>query len=410
MKNIISDWNKIVWQQEKSIAGKCRKKLYSILTHNLAKQKLHIVSFDVPYPADYGGAIDVFYKIKSLANAGVDIYLHCFQYGRSRSAELEKWCAGVHYYQRNTGLQSLSFSLPYIVNSRRCDELLHNLVRIDAPVLFEGVHTCYLLSHPDLKSRTKIVRTHNIEHQYYALLATRTSNLLSKIYFLVEAKLLRRFERKLTEAQALLPISESDTTYFKGVYPQKQVVQAGGFHPFDKVVSKAGLGKYCLYHGNLSHPENIEVALFLIEQVFNDGDVPFIVAGKKPDQSIVDACAKHSNIKLLNDPSGAEMDDLIVNAQLHFMPTFQASGLKLKLLYALFSGRHVLVNETMVQGTGLSELCVVAGNHPDNLKQKILQLMTVEFSEIDIELRRSVLDVNYNNQKNAAKIMDILQA
>lgn len=376
----------------------------------MSEQKLHIVSFDVPYPADYGGAIDVFYKIKSLANAGVEIYLHCFQYGRSRSAELEKWCAEVYYYTRKTGLQSLSFSLPYIVNSRQSDELLHNLVCIDAPVLFEGVHTCYLLAHPDLKLRTKMVRTHNIEHQYYALLAARTSNLIRKIYFLAEGKLLRRFEQNLTDAQALLSISESDTIFFSGLYPQKQVAQVGGFHPFDKVVSKAGLGKYCLYHGNLSHPENIEVALFLIEKVFNDGDVPFIVAGKKPDQRIVDACAKNPNIELFNDSSEAEMDDLIVNAHIHVMPTFQASGLKLKLLYALFAGRHVLVNETMVQGTGLSELCVVAGNHPDDFKQKMLQLMTVAFGENDIELRRSVLDVNYSNNKNAKKIMDILQA
>ena len=28
---------------------------------------LHIVSFNVPLPADYGGIIDVFYRLKSLA-------------------------------------------------------------------------------------------------------------------------------------------------------------------------------------------------------------------------------------------------------------------------------------------------------------------------------------------------------
>ena len=28
--------------------------------------ELNIVSFDVPYPPDYGGVIDVFYKIKEL--------------------------------------------------------------------------------------------------------------------------------------------------------------------------------------------------------------------------------------------------------------------------------------------------------------------------------------------------------
>ncbi|MCX6283192.1 MAG: mannosyltransferase, partial [Bacteroidetes bacterium] len=43
------------------------------------EQHLHIVSFDIPYPPDYGGVIDVYYKIKTLSEAGVKIHLHCFE-------------------------------------------------------------------------------------------------------------------------------------------------------------------------------------------------------------------------------------------------------------------------------------------------------------------------------------------
>ena len=32
---------------------------------------LHLVSFDVPYPPDYGGVIDVYNKIKTLYQVGV---------------------------------------------------------------------------------------------------------------------------------------------------------------------------------------------------------------------------------------------------------------------------------------------------------------------------------------------------
>ncbi len=28
-------------------------------------EHIHLISFDVPFPADYGGVIDVFYKIKA---------------------------------------------------------------------------------------------------------------------------------------------------------------------------------------------------------------------------------------------------------------------------------------------------------------------------------------------------------
>ena len=32
---------------------------------------LHIVSFSIPYPANYGGVIDVFYKLVALHKAGI---------------------------------------------------------------------------------------------------------------------------------------------------------------------------------------------------------------------------------------------------------------------------------------------------------------------------------------------------
>ena len=43
---------------------------------NLSKQlnnKLHIVCFDVPFPATYGGVMDVFYKIRSLSESSLTL-------------------------------------------------------------------------------------------------------------------------------------------------------------------------------------------------------------------------------------------------------------------------------------------------------------------------------------------------
>jgi hypothetical protein len=66
-----------------------------------SEKKLHIVCHDVPWPADYGGVVDLFYKLKALHAEGVKIILHCFLYGeRSRQDELNKYCEEVHYYKR----------------------------------------------------------------------------------------------------------------------------------------------------------------------------------------------------------------------------------------------------------------------------------------------------------------------
>jgi len=56
----------------------------------MSDQHLHIVSFDIPYPANYGGVIDVFYKAQALTAKGVKVHLHCFEYNREHSKELKK--------------------------------------------------------------------------------------------------------------------------------------------------------------------------------------------------------------------------------------------------------------------------------------------------------------------------------
>ncbi len=79
---------------------------------------LHVISFDIPFPANYGGVIDVYYKLVWLHKLGLKIHLHCFEYGRAHSKELEAVCEKVSYYHRNTDLMSHISLLPYNVKSR----------------------------------------------------------------------------------------------------------------------------------------------------------------------------------------------------------------------------------------------------------------------------------------------------
>jgi hypothetical protein len=127
---------------------------------------LHIVSLDVPYPPDYGGMTDIFFRIKALYAEGVKIHLHCFDYGRGEHSQLNKYCNEVIYYKRKTALKSLSFKLPYIVKSRDNKTLIKNLLKDDYPVLLEGIHCTYFLFTGKLKNKKVFVRLHNVEFEY----------------------------------------------------------------------------------------------------------------------------------------------------------------------------------------------------------------------------------------------------
>jgi len=101
------------------------------------------------------------------------------------------------------------------------------------------------------------------------------------------------------------------------------------------------------------------------------------------------------------------MFDLIRNAHVNVLVTFQATGLKLKLLNTLYNGRFCLVNEKMLNGTGLNELCEIA-NTPGEQKEKLKVLFGEKFEGDEIMRRRKILDECYSNDKNAEWLIELV--
>ncbi|MBL7773632.1 MAG: glycosyltransferase [Chitinophagaceae bacterium] len=368
---------------------------------NSSNRKLHVVVFDVPYPPNYGGVVDVFYKLKALQNEGIQLTLHCFEYGRGKQKELETICNQVYYYKRKTGLLGLQWNKPYIVSSRRGNALLNNLLQDDAPILFEGIHTTYYLNHPQLQHRFKVLRAHNIEHLYYKNLAEKQSYGFKKWYFQREQKLLEIYENQLHDLQSIACIAAHEVTYFE--HKAKQVFHLPAFHQEESVSSKTGRGTYCLYHGNLEIKENEDTALYLCKEVFSKVDYPLIVAGKNPSEQL--KAFESNNIHIKSNPSEDELHELIQDAHIHVLPALDANGIKLKLLYALHAGRFCIVNHTMLAGSGIDRSVLVA-NTTEELIQTISTYAVKFFTEEDIEERKHALK-NYRNDENAQRLIHV---
>ena len=369
--------------------------------------QLHVVSFDVPFPPDYGGAIDVFFKLKALQKQGVKIILHSFVYGRPKSAILNDICEKVFYYERKKIRQSTPFSYPYIVSSRQNDALLKNLCEIKVPILFEGLHTCFFLSHKNLRNRQKMVRTQNIQQDYYRHLYKNEQNLLKKLFFRIESQRLQFFEKKIQFADKIFAISPADTAYFSEKFDTKKTHYIPAFHAHNNLNIKLGKGKYVLYHGNLSVNENEQAALFLIEKVFSKINVPFILAGKNPTKKAETVVKNYNHISIKSNLSNEKMQDLIENAHIHALPTFQPTGIKLKLLNALFNGRFCIANSEMTQETGLEKACILA-NTATEFQEKIIHYFEQDFSENALNDRRKILQKSFDNIANAKKVVSLM--
>lgn len=369
---------------------------------------LHVISFDIPYPANYGGVIVIFNQIKALHALGVKVILHCFRYGdRTPQAELEKYCHEVHYYPRSRWLYyQLSF-LPFIMRTRQKSALLKRLRRDHHPILFEGMHTCAYIWHKRLRGRQKIVRMHNIEWQYYESLSQLSSDVLEKIYYFVESLKLQRIEPKVVlHADDLLVVSSTDLAYYREMKANTHYIPA--FHANDAVMCQSGRGDFVLFHGKLSVADNERAAIWLIREVFAHIDFPFVIAGMEPSWRLREALMQHPHIKLVENPDEKAMTDLIRQAHINLLVSFQSAGMKLKLLNALFRGRFCIVNEPMVAGTGLRHLCYVRNSAPA-IRQTLEALINAPFEESHIDERREVLETTFSNRENAAKLLDIIK-
>lgn len=346
----------------------------------------------------------MYYKLKWLRLAGVKVHLHCFAYGRQEARELSEVCETVHYYARSTGWRSNLSFLPYTVSSRRSRELRNNLLGNDHPILFEVLHTCYLLKDPAFRKRKKIYRHSNIEHIYYREIARAERSLFRKIFHYVEAWRLKRFEKVLAFADLILAVSETDAAYFREKFKRVRCVYLPSFHPNRSVNIRAGKGEFALFHGNLSVPENYNAALWLLQNVLVNGP-PAVVAGLNPPRFLERAIAALPNVRLVPDPSPVEMERLVENAQVHLLYTSQETGLKLKLLNVVFAGRFILCNSKMLSGTGIKPGGgLVVADSADTYRKMLEDLMGADFPELEIKARENMAS-RFSNQSNVQKLI-----
>ncbi len=366
---------------------------------------LHIISFAVPFPIVHGGMVDLFYKIVSLWEAGVKIYLHCFNDGLYEASVLNRYCESVYYYKRKKGIFSLSLSIPYIVSSRKDKLLVKRLLQDDYPILVEGIHSSSLFSDSRFEKRKLMLRLHNVEHIYYKQLFYSSTSLKDKIYYFAESFLLKSYEKKNAQKPDIVfTVSEKDKRIYRDCLGCRQATWLPVFTGYTNASVSEEIGNYCLYHGNLGVEENNKAVLWLLDHIFNDLGIPLVIAGNHPNRQLRKKVEKLSDVTLIENPDNHQLEELILHAQCNVLPSFNDTGVKLKLIHSLFNGRHCIVNPSCVRESVLADLCVVAES-AEEYKKLVKQYFCTLFKKEEIRNRQKILDSIFNNQKNAAEII-----
>ena len=318
---------------------------------------------------------------------------------------MQSYCASIHYYKRDTAFKNVLKSIPYIVQTRNDIKLLENIQNDDFPILFEGLHTTFLLNHPTLKNRKKIVRLHNIEWLYYGKLLDLALGIKDKIYFYFEYKKLIKYQSILENSQALHCISSSDTAYYTNRFPNIPTTFIPAFHQNTEIKTKIGKGEYILFHGNLSITDNYLPIVRLLRNQLKNCQFPIIIAGKNPTEHLIETVQLFKNIQLISNPTHEDLETLIQNAHINIIFSEIETGVKLKLINTLFLGRFCFTNQAAVIGSELQNATILVNEN--DIEQQIKDYFQQEFTTEILTERIKYLSL-YNNKDNALQIINNL--
>ena len=111
-------------------------------------------------------------------------------------------------------------------------------------------------------------------------------------------------------------------------------------------------------------------------------------------------------LKIAPDPF-EEIIELIKDAQINFLPTFQPTGIKLKLLAALFNGRFCMANSQMVANTGLEKYCIVEDDL-DRIINNLENYFIKDFNQTEFNFRKQIESSEFSNSYNCTKLIDLI--
>jgi hypothetical protein len=273
--------------------------------------------------------------------------------------------------------------------------------------LMEGIHCTFLLNDARFANRKTVVRLHNVEYLYYKSLYATSRSLFNKMYYGLESRLLKKYERQIAGKNTIFfSVSPGDRDVYKTLFGCNDIEYLPLFLPADWQVQGAqGMGSYCLYHGDLGVEMNEKAAIWLINKMFAGLKIPLVIAGKNPSEKLQQLAEAQQQTCIIANPTEQVMQDMIAKAHINILPSFSNTGIKIKLLNALYNGRHCIVNTPTVFGTGLEALCHVTDT-AEAMKQRIESLYHQPFTEQEKNDRNTLLSGMFCNIGNAKRLIE----
>jgi hypothetical protein len=362
---------------------------------------LHIITPNVPNRYAYNGSADIYWKIIAFQKLGINCILHIINRPSAIPESIRALSAHIFFYERTKGHASISFETPVNVNRLYNKRLMSKLMEDEFPILFDSIETTSYLKSSIIASRLHFIYLHKTNTIHFKI-AFKLKHSLSYILENITKSFFYVSHNKKVIQKAWVISDES---------PELAVKKYGILKNYEKMMpfigipisrNESGKGNYCMIHGDFSDSVTNVFTFWLLERIFQEMDIPFVVVGKNPSNQLEISAHKKLHTCLVADPTEKELIELISKSQLCIHLDHTDKFYNHAVIISLQHGRHVLkVSENQLQEES---------DVHEKLKNQIAQLFSKPFTEIDSSEREKELNELSQDELSAKRFKEIIDA
>lgn len=316
---------------------------------------------DSPFPADHGGKVDIYERLKDGINNNFIIDLVCtkkkgvkIELPEDINTKINK----IIPVERDMSFKRLLSFKPFHIQSRKkLKDLNFNNAHYDL-LLLESEHVFYILENKTFTYKKNAVRVHNDEVRYIFQLFLAGSNLKRKLFYFLEFLkflLFRSYLNSSIENHFFVSSKEFNNSYWIKK-TQKKFLFKTPFEVKTKFRFKRE-GFKVLFIGSIFMDNNLSSIYWYLENVHNRliniPEYKFYIAGNTKGLEIkqLKKITSFKKISLIENPDN--FDDLYEKCSVFINPMKRGAGLKQKTVRALEHGMPIVSTKVGVEGLDL---------------------------------------------------------
>lgn len=326
--------------------------------------RMTILAMELPYPANHGGRVDIWRRIKALKRLGVQVQLIGWSRTEPDRNELKMLQAHVTDFHRLSypkrkreklrRLVDLCF-YPLEVTSRIVRgqqwQTLQKIVQDFQPhiLMADQIHSALATQQLGrVLNLPVIMRSQNIEHLHYRELLAAAPDLKSKVARFLSQNHLERFERRTFERCLAVYESSSEDLRFwhdRGLQNGYLLPPIVELPEGDAVADDLSAVEYdAVFLGNLRTENNVAGVVWFLEQVLPllrvvKPKIRVAIAGSEPTIMVQAACHRAGVTLIANPPDALA---IYRSGRVCFNPVTTGRGVSVKSLDMLVAGRPIV--------------------------------------------------------------------